>query len=90
MQEYHSDYSRVAQLALVLGSCDHVMSGSFVLTQPFNQTRHRNLHAWLLESQQSRSRASLGQWQCKFRLLENDQPDQFMRPSAPFYEVVPQ
>ena len=34
-------------------------------TQPFNQTLHRNLlnlHAWLLEPQQSRSRASLRQW----------------------------
>ena len=35
-----------------------------LLTQPFNQTPHRklsnlNLHAWLLEPQQSRSRASL-------------------------------
>ena len=37
-------------------------------TQPFNQIPHRNLtnlnlHAWLLEPQQSRSRASLRQWQ---------------------------
>ena len=45
-----------------------------MLTQPFNQTPHRNLsnlnvHAWLLEPQQSRSRASLRQSQHKSRLL---------------------
>ena len=39
-----------------------------LLSQPFNQTPHRNLskldlHTWLLEPQQSRSRASLRQWQ---------------------------
>ena len=39
-----------------------------LLTQPFNQAPHRNLtglnlHAWLLEPQQSRSRGSLRQWQ---------------------------
>ena len=39
-----------------------------LLTQPFNPIPHRNLtnlnlHAWLLEPQESRSRASLRQWQ---------------------------
>ena len=34
MQENHSDSSSVAQHALVLGSCDHVKSDSFVLAQP--------------------------------------------------------
>ena len=43
-----------------------------LLTQPFNQTPHRNLpnlnlHAWLLENQQLRNRASLRQWQRKLR-----------------------
>ena len=38
-----------------------------LVSQPFNQTLHRNLsnlklHAWLLEPQQSRSRDSLRQW----------------------------
>ena len=52
-----------------------------LLTQPVNQTPHRNLsnlnlHAWLLEPQQSRSRASLKQWQHELRLLRGDQPDQ--------------
>ena len=48
-----------------------------LLTQPFNQTPHRNLsnlnlHAWLLEPQQSRSRASLRQWQHELRLFRED------------------
>ena len=50
------------------------------VSQPFNQTLHRNLsnlnlHAWLLEPQQSRSRGSLRQWQHELRLLREDQPD---------------
>ena len=52
-----------------------------LLTQPFNQIPHRNLtnlnlHAWLLEPQQSRNRASRRQWQQELRLLRGDQPDQ--------------
>ena len=52
-----------------------------LLTQPFNQIPHRNLtnlnlHAWLLEPQQSRNKASLRQWQQELRLLKGDQPDQ--------------
>ena len=46
-----------------------------LVSQPFNQTLHRNLsnlnlHALLLEPQQSRSRASLRQWQHELRLLK--------------------
>ena len=64
-----------------------------LLTQPFNQIPHRNLtnlnfHAWLLELQQSRSRASLKQWQQGLRLLKENQPDQSMRQSGPFLKVV--
>ena len=64
---------------------------SNLLTQAFNQIPHRNLtslnlHAWLLEPQQSRSRASLRQWQQELRLLEEDQPDQSMRQSGPFLQ----
>ena len=60
-----------------------------LLTQPFNQIPHRNLtnlnlHAWLLEPQQSRNRVSLRQWQQELRLLKGDQPDQSMRQSGPF------
>ena len=62
-----------------------------LLTQPFNQTSHRNLsnlnlHVWLLEPQQSRSRASLSQWQPELRLLKEDQPDPSMRQSRPFLQ----
>ena len=62
-----------------------------LLTQPFNQIPHRNLtnlnlHAWLLEPQQSRSRGSLKQWQQGLRLLKEDQPDQSMRQSGPFLQ----
>ena len=91
MQENHSDCSGVAQHALVL---DLVTMSSQVpislpilpnlLTQPFNQIPHRNLtnlnlHAWLLEPQQSRSRVSLRQWQQELRFLKEDQPEQSMR-----------
>ena len=66
-----------------------------LVSQPFNQVLHRNLsnlnlHAWLLEPQQSRSKASLRQWQHELRLLKEDQPDLSMRQSGPFYKVVPQ
>ena len=60
-----------------------------LLMQPFNQTLHRNLlnpnlHAWLLEPQLSKTRASLRQWQHEMRLLKEDQPDQSKRQSGPF------
>ena len=53
--------------------CLHSLAN--LVSQPFNQTLHRNLsnlnlHAWLLEPQQSRSRASLRQWQHELRLLK--------------------
>ena len=62
-----------------------------LLTQPFNQIPHRNLtslhlHAWLLEPQQSKNRASLSQWQHKLRLLKEDEPDQSTRQSGPFLQ----
>ena len=61
-----------------------------LLTQPFNQILHRNLsslnlHVWLLESQLSRRRASLRQWQHELKLLRESQPGQSMRQSGPFY-----
>ena len=71
-----------------------------LVSQPFNQVLHRNLsilnlHAWLLEPQQSRSKASLRQWQHELRLLKEDQPDLSMRQSGPFFKkqkknVMPQ
>ena len=98
MQENHSDFSGVAQHALVLGSSGHVQSNPSEptlpvkpVTQPFNQIPHRNLtnlnlHAWLLEPQQSKNKASLRQWQQELRLLKGDQPDQSMRQSGPFLQ----
>ena len=64
-----------------------------LLTQPFSQIPNRNLvnlnfHAWLLESQQSRSRACLRQWQQELRLLKGDQSDQSMKQVGHFYKVV--
>ena len=81
---------------LVAMSSQVPLSLSFLpnlLTQPFNQIPHRNLtnqnlHAWPLEPHQSRSRASLKQWQEELRLLKEDQPDQSMRQSGPFLQVV--
>ena len=62
-----------------------------LVSQPFNQTLHRNpsnlnLHAWLIDPQQSRSRGSLRQWQHELRLLREDQPYLSMRQSGPFLQ----
>ena len=62
-----------------------------LLSQPFNQIPHRNLknlnlHAWLLEPQQSRNKVSLRQWQKELRLLKGGPPDQSMRQSGPFLQ----
>ena len=89
-QQNHSDCSGVAQHALVLGSGGRVQPNSTEPAQSAHsaiQTPHRNLsnlnlHAWLLEPHQSRSRASLRQWQYKLRLLREDQPDHSMRQSG--------
>ena len=74
-----------SQIPLCLPSIPNLVS------QPFNQVLHRNLsnlnlHAWLLEPQQSRSKASLRQWQHELRLLKEDQPDLSMRQSGPFLQ----
>ena len=53
---------------------------------PHRNLTHLNLHAWLLEPQQSRSRASPKQWQQELRLLKGDPPDQSMRQSGPFLQ----
>ena len=62
-----------------------------LLTQPFNQIPHRNLtnlnlHAWLLEPQRLRNRASLRQWQQGLRHLKGAQPDQSMKQNGPFLQ----
>ena len=56
-------------------------------SDPHRNPSNLNLHAWLLEPQQSRSRASLRQWQQELRLLKGDQPDQFTRQSGPFLQI---
>ena len=60
-----------------------------LVTQLFNKARHRdltslNLHAWLLEPRQSRSKGSLAQWRYGLSLLKDVQPEQSMRQSGPF------
>ena len=82
LQENHSDCSGVAQHALVLGFSDHVQSDPTEPAQPVDT----NLHAWLLEPQQSKSRASVKQWQRGLRLLKEDQPDPSMMQSGPFLQ----
>ena len=62
-----------------------------LVTQPFNQTLHRNLsklnlHAWLLEPHQSSSRVSLRQWQHELGLFKEDHPNLSMRQSGPFLQ----
>ena len=98
VQQNHSDRPRVAKHALVL---DLVAMSSQIplslpklpnlLTQPFSQTPHRNLtnlnlHAWLLEPQQSRSTVSLRRWQQELKLLKENQPDQSMKQNGPFLQ----
>ena len=92
MQQNNSDCTGLAQLVAMSSQIPLCLPN--LVTQPFNQTLHRNLshlnlYAWLLEPQQSRSRASLRQWQHKLRLLKEDQPDPSMRQSGPFLQMVP-
>ena len=96
MQENNSDCSVVACYMpwfwdLVAMSSQIPLSLPNLLTQPFNQISHRNLtnlnlHAWLLEPRQSRSRAFLRLWQQELRLHKEDQPDQSLRQSGPFLQ----
>ena len=100
LQQNNSDCPRVAQHALVLGSSGNVQSNPTVSAQhtklsvpAIQPVLHRNLsnlnlHAWLLQPQQSRSRASLRQWQHELRLLKEDQPDLSMRQSGPFLKAI--
>ena len=95
MHENHSDCSRVAKYALVLGFSDHVQSDPTEPAQPVDTTFQSDPSqksdkpkspAWLLEPQQSRSRACLRQWQQELRLLKGDQSDQAMRQVGHFYK----
>ena len=93
LQQNNSDCPRVAQHALVLGSSSNVKSDPTVSVQhtqlsvsTIQNLSNLNLHAWLLEPQESRSKASLRQWQHELRLLKEDQPDLSMRQSGPFLQ----
>ena len=97
MPKIHSDCSGVAQHALVLGPGNNVQpnptepapltQSSHPTVQPdSSQESNLNLHAWLLEPQQSRGRSSLRQWWQEFRLLKKDPPDQSMKQSGPFLQ----
>ena len=64
-----------------------------LVTQLFNKACLRNLtnlnlHAWLLEPKQSRSKVSLVQWRHELRLLKEVQPEQSMRRSGPFLSDI--
>ena len=75
LHKIHSDCHGVAQHALVLGPSGHVKSDPIEPVQstqpvdtalqsdPTQKSDNLNLHAWLLEPQQSKNRASLRQWQ---------------------------
>ena len=89
MQKNNSDCSGVAQHALVLGPSDHVQSDPTepaLLAQPVNTALQSDPS---LEPHQSRSRATLKQWQQELRLPKEDQPDQSMRQVDHFYKLVP-
>ena len=100
LPQNHSDRSRVAKHALVLGSRGHIKPDPLslpnvpsLLTRPFNQTPDRklanlNMHAWLLEPQLLRNSASLRQWQQELGHLKEDQPYESMRQSGPFLQSI--
>ena len=79
MQENHSDCSGVAQYALVLGSNGHFQPNptepalsaqpvdTALQSDPSQISDNLNLHAWLVEPQQSKSRASLRQLAAKIK-----------------------
>ena len=95
MIENHSVCSGVAQL----GSSGHVQPNPTehaqsaqpvapaIQSDPSQKSDNLNLHAGLLEPQQSRSRACLRQW-LVWRLLKGDQSDQSMRQVDHFYKVM--
>ena len=92
LQQNNSDCSRVAQHALVLGPGSNVKPDPTVSaqhTQPSVSAIQPGPSQEPVESeepQQSRSKASLRQWQHELRLLKEDQPDLSMRQSGPFLQ----
>ena len=96
LQESDPNSSGLAQHAMVLGPGGTVVSDSSLPTQSSRPSdtaiqqgtsqdlTNLNLHAWLLEPRQSRSRVSLAQWRHELRLLKEVQPEQSMRQNGPF------
>ena len=88
----------MAQHDMVLGPSGNVQSDPITLasaSKPADPTlqsgpsqesdKPKSPYAWLLEPQLSRSRVSLRWWQQELKLLKEDQPDQSMRLSGPFF-----
>ena len=93
LQENHSDCSRVAQHALVLGSSGHVKLDPCVPDQPTNtsfqpdspQTSFKPKSACLAPKASGVKEQGFSEaLQHKLRRLEEAQPDQSMRQSGPF------
>ena len=92
----HSDCSRVAKHAMVLGRGQHVGSNSTLTSQgrefvnptvqsvPHRDLFNLNLHAWLLEPQPFNKQGSLLKWQHELRLLRDAQPERSMSQSGQF------
>ena len=64
---------------------EHAQPAHTIIQTPHRNLSNLNLNTRLLEPQQSRSRTSVGQWQHELRLHREDQPDQSMRQSGPFF-----
>ena len=72
-----------SQIPLSLPNLPNLLTA--IQSDPSQKYDNLNLHAGLLEPQQSRSRACLRQWQQELRLLKGDQSDQSMRQVGHFY-----
>ena len=96
MQEDHSDYSRMAQHALVLGSGSHVQLDPSVPAQSADSAIQSDSTQESVEPKSPclahRAPAikeqgfSVRQWQHKLRLLKESQPNQSMKQSGPFLQ----
>ena len=87
----HLDCTRMAQLAMVLGSGQSVSSssplsatGGELVDSTVQSMLNLNLHAWLLEPRPSNRPVSLSKWQQELRLLRDAQPEQSTSQSGLF------
>ena len=98
MQQDHTDCTRVAQHALVLGPSSHVQSDptepaksaqsvdSTVQPDPTQESVKPEPTGLVPRATAIKEQDSLRQWQHALRLLKEDQPDQSMRQSGPFLQ----